>query len=261
MSVPLVVTDLDGTLLDHDSYSFAPAAQALATIRARNIPLVLCSSKTRAEMLPLQAELGISGPFICENGAGICTVTAAGAELEALAAPRSEVLALLHTLREQEGFRFTGFADMSVEELAETTGLSLAAAALAAQREFSEPLRWEDSEQELPRFRSLLQQHGLTAQQGGRFLSVAGPTDKGAALNRLRLRYVNHGPVIALGDSPNDLSMLAAADIGVIIKSARSDSLQPEGPGRILRTQQRGPSGWQEAMSGLLDEFSDSAER
>ncbi len=261
MSVPLVVTDLDGTLLDHDSYSFAPAAAALATIRERKIPLVLCSSKTRAEMLPLQAELGISGPFICENGAGICTVTGAGVDLEALAPPRSEVLAQLRVLREQEGFRFTGFADMSVEQVAQNTGLSLSAAALAAEREFSEPLRWEDSEQNLERFRCLLEARGLVAQQGGRFLSVAGPTDKGAALNRLRLRYVNHGPVIALGDSPNDLPMLAAADIGVIIKSARSDSLQPVGPGRVLRTRDPGPYGWQEAMSGLLDEFSDSAER
>ncbi len=261
MSMPLIVTDLDGTLLDHDSYSFEPASAALATIRERGIPLVLCSSKTRAEMAPLQAELEISGPFICENGAGICNAGESGDKLEALAPPRAEVLQQLHSLREQEGFSFTGFADMSVQEVADCTGLSVAAAALAAQREFSEPLLWEDSEQNLERFRSLLAARGLTAQQGGRFLSVAGPTDKGAALKRLRLRYVNHGPVIALGDSPNDLSMLAAADIAVIIKSARSDSLEPAGPGRILRTRHPGPSGWQEAMSALLDEFSDSAER
>ena len=81
----LVVTDLDGTLLDHETYSYAEAAPALAELRRRGIPLVLASSKTRAEMELLHAELGLSDPFICENGAAICTPTAGGVEVEALA--------------------------------------------------------------------------------------------------------------------------------------------------------------------------------
>ena len=32
---PVVFSDLDGTLLDHDTYSFEPAADALALLRAR----------------------------------------------------------------------------------------------------------------------------------------------------------------------------------------------------------------------------------
>jgi predicted mannosyl-3-phosphoglycerate phosphatase (HAD superfamily) len=49
--------------------------------------------------------------------------------------------------------------------------------------------------------------------------------------------------------------MLAAADIAVIIKSARSDTLNPQGPARVVRSQQPGPAGWQEAMLPLLEEF------
>ncbi len=255
MSRLLVVTDLDGTLLDHDGYSFAPAGEALALLRQRRIPLVLCSSKTRPEMAALQAQLDIDAPFICENGAAI--YTSGEDEPEALVPPRAAVLAVLHKLRAEEGFAFTGFADMSATEIAGCTGLTLEAAALAAARDFSEPLRWEDSESRLAAFHARLAEHDLRAQQGGRFLTVAGPTDKGRALTRLRRRYGGSATVIALGDSPNDLAMLAAADIAVIIKSKRSDALTPQGPARVIRSQQPGPAGWQEVMLPLLEEFTE----
>ena len=46
----VIFSDLDGTLLDHQTYSPAPARPALEALRARAIPLVLCTSKTRAEV-------------------------------------------------------------------------------------------------------------------------------------------------------------------------------------------------------------------
>ena len=46
----VVFTDLDGTLLDHTSYSHQAAEPALEAIRERRIPLVFCTSKTRAEV-------------------------------------------------------------------------------------------------------------------------------------------------------------------------------------------------------------------
>lgn len=68
----IIVTDLDGSLLDHHTYSWQPAETWLKRLRAHQIPLVICSSKTAAEIVPLQQKLGISDePFIAENGAVI----------------------------------------------------------------------------------------------------------------------------------------------------------------------------------------------
>jgi mannosyl-3-phosphoglycerate phosphatase len=46
----LIFTDLDGTLLEQATYSFEAALPALQALRERNIPLIICTSKTRAEI-------------------------------------------------------------------------------------------------------------------------------------------------------------------------------------------------------------------
>ena len=68
----LIVTDLDGSLLDHHDYNWQAASEWLARLKQQQIPLVICSSKTAAEIIPLQKRLGIAGaPFIAENGARV----------------------------------------------------------------------------------------------------------------------------------------------------------------------------------------------
>jgi mannosyl-3-phosphoglycerate phosphatase len=64
----LIFTDLDGTLLDHHSYSFSAALPALQRLRRFNIPLIPVTSKTLAELAPLMRELDNPHPCIAENG-------------------------------------------------------------------------------------------------------------------------------------------------------------------------------------------------
>ena len=64
----VVFTDLDGTLLEHSTYSFAEAEEALDLLRSQDIPLVICTSKTRSEVEFWRRLLGNEHPFIVENG-------------------------------------------------------------------------------------------------------------------------------------------------------------------------------------------------
>ncbi len=56
-------------------YSYVRVATGhalLDTLQDNQVPVILCSSKTAAEMLDIQQDLGLEGlPFIAENGAVI----------------------------------------------------------------------------------------------------------------------------------------------------------------------------------------------
>ncbi len=49
---------------------------------------------------------------------------------------------------------------------------------------------------------------------------------------------------VALGDAPNDLAMLEAADRGIIIANPAHQVTDPQNVGAILRSEQSGPQGW-----------------
>lgn len=248
----LVVTDLDGSLLNED-YSFAEAAPALAELRERGIPLVINSSKSAPECAWWQQQLGTTGPFICENGAAI--VRRSGAEIlpvQQFGMPRSEVLAALRILR-GEGFEFAGFDDWSLDELVAATGLPRQQARLAAQRQYSEPLLFGEDSTRQAAFTERLAEFGLGARQGGGFLTVGGDCDKGNAMLALASSY-GAVTLVAVGDSPNDLAMLCSADIALLIRSKYSPEMELAGPATVLRSEATGSRGWAQVIMKLLQE-------
>ncbi|SEF60801.1 HAD-IIB family hydrolase [Marinobacterium lutimaris] len=265
----LIVTDLDGTLLDHHTYSFEAARPALERCRAAAIPVVPNTSKTRAELIALRRQLDSSDPFIIENGSAIC-IPEQQIHLHAdqasydegfvelpLGVPIDEVHKTLAPLRKD--FQFEAFGDWSTEQILANTGLTAEEALAASQRRYSEALLWKDSDEKKREFIELLRQQGLHALQGGRFLSVLGAeADKGAALERLKQLYrpvLGDTPtVIALGDSHNDEAMLNAADIAVIIANPSGRTPQVEGP-EVIYSKAAGPAGWNEVIQTLLDRF------
>ena len=72
-----------------------------------------------------------------------------------------DILTVLTNYRHAYNFKFTGFNDISIEELAATCNLSLEQAHAAKQREASEPLTWLDTEDAFAQFKLLLEEKGL----------------------------------------------------------------------------------------------------
>ena len=54
----VIFTDLDGTLLDHDTYEWKEAEPALDLCKKLGVPVVFVSSKTRAEIEVLRRQDG-----------------------------------------------------------------------------------------------------------------------------------------------------------------------------------------------------------
>ena len=250
----LVFSDLDGTLLDHFSYRYDAAEPALALLRERSIPLILCSSKTLAELSFIGRQLQLDDPFIIENGAAIMLPN--GVCLHAFAPPLSDVLATLHRLRCKSEVDFTGFSEMTVECLAELTGLTREQAERAKDRRFTEPISWHSSDAAWQQFSRQLAHNGLNSARGGRFISISGGSDKGQALRWLKQHYAEQWQqqpwVIALGDSDNDRPMLLAADRAIIVRSPVHPPPLLAEQTNLIVTEAFGPEGWNRA---ILDEF------
>ena len=111
---------------------------------------------------------------------------------------------------------------MSAEEVAERTGLTVAAAALAKQREYDEPLAFEGSTELIEHLDGLIKARGLKLSRAGRFFHLSGATDKGTACRYLVETYRQAAEqkgdrtlAVGIGDSLNDLPMMALAGLSV----------------------------------------------
>lgn len=251
----VIFTDLDGTLLDHASYSYAPAQEALAHLARHSVPLVLATSKTAAEVMPLRDELGLGDtPAIVENGAGILEREATA---RMTATPYRDIQSVLSRTDPALRRHFVGFGDVTAEKVATWTGLSIEQAIRAQDRQFSEPGLWKGDAESLGAFKHALREEGITARHGGRFLTLSHGRTKADAMAQIAAR-LQADQTLALGDAPNDVEMLERADMGVIVRNDHGKALGPlkgEATGRIRRTEQEGPAGWNHAVLEILAEL------
>lgn len=243
----VVFTDLDGTLLDHATYGYEPARPAIACLKSKRIPLVLASSKTRAEIAVLHADLGLNHvPAIVENGAGVFRPGADQSDDRAYREIRQAVARLPDALSQH----FKGFGDMDAAEVAGLTGLSAGAAQRAKVRCYSEPGLWSGGEDARRRFLEALAAEGIHGREGGRFLTLSHGRTKADAMADIA-GELGATVTLALGDAPNDVEMLCAADIAVIVRNPASPGvprLAGEDTGAITRTSLPGPEGWNAAV-------------
>lgn len=273
----LVFSDLDGTLLDHDNYSYSAAKPALLQLFRYNIPLILNTSKTFVETVEIEHKLGGFHPFIIENGAAIAIPENYFNELpdhdeieysrygeryfiKRFGRSYHSICNYLSKQRSAKGYEFRGFHDMSTQEVSQITGLEYEQAKMSRQRLASEPIVWENGD--LDSFKQGLASQELIAIEGGRFTHIKSPNDKADAMNWLCQLYQQQSPQqsfirVALGDSPNDQSMLDSADIAIAVRSHTGQhklDLGTTRPNRIY-TQHIGPLGWQASLLQVIDHY------
>ena len=237
----IIFTDLDGTLLDHDTYSFEAAREMLGYLKAHKIPLVIVTSKTAAEVRELLNLLSLDTPAIVENGAGIVqgdTLTSFGKSYE-------EVRCAFTCYAKH--FDIRGFYDMSTQEIARLTDLPLIQAAKAKERLFTEPFIMKDRAQ-LSRLQQLADADGLAVIEGGRFYHlITKGQDKAAAVTKLKKIYETKEAAkytsLALGDGANDVSMLQSVDVAFLIPKTDGSYMQCDIHG-LIKAPFAGPKGW-----------------
>ncbi len=270
----LVFTDLDGTLLDHNTYSFEPALPALRALKSREIPLLICTSKTGAEIEKYRKLLGNDHPFISENGGGIFIPEGYfsrefdydkrinGYTVIELGTPHEALSEVLKSISGETGIRIKGVSDMSVPEIVEHTGLDEESAKLAGKRDYSEPFVIYGDEDDIETVRGQIKRRGYNYTRGGRFHHILGENDKGKAVRILTGLYEREAgglETIGIGDSLNDLPMLETVDIPVLVQKpdgGYDSGIELE---NTIYADGAGPCGWNSAILKLLVNFDEKA--
>lgn len=265
----LIFSDLDGSLLDHDSYCHKAADSMLQRLEEDSIPVILTTSKTRSEVESLRLQLNNSHPFIVENGAAVFIPKdyfdqpIDGCELvgdywvKSFSSSRDYWLALLQQAKAIFPHSFSHFAAMKEEVIAQMTGLTLVQAQQANQREYGEPISWLGVDSGKQEFIHWLEDQGGHVLQGGRFLHLSGSCDKGQALQWLAQLYqqqVAGQPMttVAIGDSGNDVAMLEQADLALIIRSPVHSAPKLSRQRGYFISQEFGPRGWASGLEKIL---------
>lgn len=269
----VIFTDLDGTLLDAESYSFEEAVPALEAVRARDIPLVLVSSKTRAEMEPLRRRLRHSGPFIVENGAAVFIPhglfpfplerirVKSPYDVIELGLPYYMLRDVLKQIEEAVETPISGFGDLSVDEVMRLTKLSYADAALAKMREYDEPFLIEGPPALIEEVCRQIVTRGLRWTKGGRLFHLTGDNDKGEAAELLLRCYRRQYRMqsqrdrvesVGIGDSINDAPLLAMVDHPILVQKPNGSYDPDIHVSGMINARGIGPAGWNDAMLNFL---------
>jgi mannosyl-3-phosphoglycerate phosphatase len=254
----VIFTDLDGTLLDRDTYSPDEALPAINLLREKKIPVVFCSSKTRKEQEPYREYLSINDPFIVEDGGAVFIDNGYfpfpsgfpkrvnGYDVIELGANYFEIRAALQEIESELNLKIVGYGDLSPAEVSSLTGLSNKEAERAKQREYQETVVSKYSEHDLERLAKSLKKRDLVLSPGARFMGVGGKTDKGIAVDVLTTMFqLEYGEIrtIGIGDSFNDVPLFLSVDVPVLVQQPGATWAPIEIDG-VHRFDGVGPKGW-----------------
>ncbi len=257
----LFLTDLDGTLLCHDSFSFGSLHTALAGLKASGVEIVLASSKTEAEIHLLCEKLELQLPFIFENGAGFC----ANNDEKYPHHMRdfgTETPLILHkidkSVPQKLRIKCRFLHQMSTAEQGKLLGLSEPALQDALSRKYSVLLSFEGTAKEFTELNFYLKEANLSAQRGGRVTSISGFHDKSEYISMLKKAVFKTGQsnhMVCFGDAANDLPMLNKADIACIIPNPKGAGITHDAlkAPQMIFAKTPAPAGWLEAAQEAIN--------
>jgi len=269
----VVVSDIDGSLLEPGSQSRAAERAALDFLAARGVPLVINSSRTRAEIERLQHTLQMHTPFISENGSALFLPhgfplvpararAAVGGDVIEFGKPYHQVVEALRSTSGELAVQIVSLADLSIEEAARELDVGVSHAQLAKLREYTEPFRiLNDGEAVRSRLFRALRRRGVRCWRTNTHHLATGTPDRAESLRTLTTIWRQawgHHVLVGLGDSEDDVSWLRYVDIPIIVQAENADvaarALSKLPTARV--TSATGRQGWSDAVmefvGGLL---------
>ncbi|MEV6194567.1 HAD hydrolase family protein [Streptomyces sp. NPDC051920] len=240
MTVRLVCTDLDGTLLDSSGAIRERTLSTLAEAERAGIAVVGVTGRPVRDTLDLARRHGLTGPVVCSNGAVTVDVRS-GRLLDCRGFGPGDAAGILRAVRDAvpgvalgvdsvSGLRLeTAFVRLVPNAWRHVMldGVSAPADAdpvvkiLAAH-----PMLLVDELAAV--IASVVGERAVITRSTGDFLEMSAPgVDKGQALRTLAERSgIPAEHTAAVGDMPNDIPMLRAAGLAAAVANAHEDTLR-----------------------------------
>lgn len=253
MKASAVLTDLDGTLLEHGGVLGDEARAAIARLRRLGVPVVPLTSKTEVELRALLAELDSGGIGSFENGAGI--VSPSGVVVSLKSVPVAGLADRLAALARLSATPLTPVFDLPVEEIRRITGLAEERVPAMLARRFGLPFLAPDGAGPALE-EAALRLPDVRLTRGGLFWHLSGDHGKEDALDLLVLSGAAARPFAGFGDAPNDAGFLARCDVAVLLPGpggAVAPELAAAVPGARVAPFPTG-RGWAAAIGELFPE-------
>ena len=274
MSQYLVFSDIDNTLIQsyiikegeiYHTEEYGEIKTVVKQLRDKNIPLILCSTKTRLEQEKIRSYLEIDDPFIVVNGGAIVIpenyfefdLEELGLSIKhidenlviELGKSYNKLIEILKEIRENFHIKFIAVHDLSIAELSQKVGISINSAKLMASREYSETIL-EINNNELFKLKKILQDRGFRILQGTRYNTIASLHDKGSAISILKKLYslkFAKKKIESIGDASNDIPMFENVDRAFLVRNIHNDYASMN-INNLTRVNGIGQSGWKEII-------------
>lgn len=261
----LIFSDLDGTFLDHQNYSFGRNNQVVIKLKNKNHQLIFNSSKTYSEIKLILKKLRLlKMPFSCENGAILYFPKTIFKKLKYSKSQENYWKILLTDKNSDQWYRnlkklkkkfdFKILKDLPKKDLIKLTNLQNINPML--DREASQLIIWRDNITKYKEFKKIIKYHenGMLT-QGGRFIQISSPCNKRIATKEISHIYFNlfndkyYKSIIALGDNQNDKAMLNFVSHSCVIKNRYSSNLRLNSYKKnVYYSKKNAPSGWEESL-------------
>ena len=256
----LIFTDLDGSLLNNETFKFDEIKNFITNCLKKGIKLIPNTSKTNFEILEFVKELNFEVPYITENGSSIHNLNILDPHISkkiVLARPVNEIYKdFTKNVKKQLISNCNFLSEMDTDKQKSILGLRGRKLELAINRNYTFLITFNGGENEVRDLMRSCHNIGLSLNQGGRVISIGDNVNKLIGMQKTLniLKSYNEFKdvfTIGVGDSPNDLEMLDEVDFPCLIKRKNNENLLNKEKYTI--STKEAPYGWQEVVKIALE--------
>ena len=258
----LIFTDLDGTLLNRDTFKFDGIKTFLNELITKNIIIIPNSSKTEQEIIEFNNEANFKFPFISENGSIIHNLNFLSDEFPdkiVLAKNIYEIQNIFDKNIDQDlKSKCKVISNLTTSEQIQIFGLPENKLKNVFKRTCTIPIKFVGNNEEKLLLKNMLLEIGLDFKDGGRVLNLGDRINKADAMKKIIImlehKFKSKPKTIAVGDNHNDLEMLKNSDIPCLVKNDKFINKDVQIKNLII-SKQTAPEGWVEIVKLALEKI------